>query len=199
MAQAPEAVLGQPVPTISTETYHQILDLIFAPKDKPKGITAFSLNVRIAPAFRPESQMNLTLLQDRTTRAEYIVADQNVYYASNKLLQATGEGRGEDLAQRTAVKRYKLNVSTVLLMQWQHGFLESFGPTSLILEREVKSSRLGQPQTIVLDGDSYEVWYGQFPTDIHMSFGQSATPTPLETWAGGVYSAVRKLALQSTQ
>jgi hypothetical protein len=143
--------------------------------------------------------MNLTLMEDGTTRAEYIIADKNVYYASNKLLQATREGRGEDIAKRTPAKRYKLSVSPAQLMKWRQGFMESLRLTSLILERDVNNSRLGQPQHITLDGDSYEVWYGQFPTDIHISFGQSATPTPLETWASAVHSAAEKMALPSNR
>jgi hypothetical protein len=199
VAQAPEPVLGQPIPIIGLETYHQILDFIFAPKDKPEGIITFLLNIRIAPAFRPEAQMNLTLFKDRTTRAEYIVADKNVYYASNDLLQSIGESRAEDIAKRTPVKRYELNVSQALLMKWQRGFMESLGRTAFILEGDVRTSRLGQPETITVDGDSYEVWYGQFPpaTDIHISFGESPTPTPLEKWAKAVYSTAAKMALQS--
>jgi hypothetical protein len=199
LAQAPEPVLGQSIPTISLQTYHEVLDFIFAPTDKPKGAIVFSLNIRIAPAFRPESQMNLTLLNDRTTRAEYVVADKNVYYASNKVLQATRDGRAEDIAKRTPVKRYKLSVSPTQLIKWQQGFMESLRPTSLILERDVNSSRLGQPQSITIDGDSYEVWYSQFPTDIDISFGQSATPTPLETWASAVHSTAAKMALPSNR
>jgi hypothetical protein len=199
LAQAPVPVLGQSIPTISLQTYHQILDFIFAPTDKPKGVIALSLNIRIAPAFRPESQMNLTLMEDRTTRAEYVIADKNVYYASNNLLQATGEGRAEDIAKNTQVKRYKFNVSPQQLMKWQHGFTDSLRSTSLILERDLNSSRLGQPQSITLDGDLYEVWYGQFQTDIHISFGQSGTPTPLETWTNAVYFAVAKMALPSNR
>jgi hypothetical protein len=199
VAQSPEPVLGQPIPTISLETYHQILDLIFAPKDKPQGVIAFSLNIRIAPAFRPESQMNLTLLPDQTARTEYVVTDKNVYYASNELLRSTGEGRAEALAQKMPVKRHPLNLSPALLMKWQSQLIGSLNASFLVLQQDLQKTLLREPASLFLDGDSYEVWYGQGQTNLHVCFPQAAMPTPLEKWAKAVYSTAAKMALQSNQ
>jgi hypothetical protein len=195
----PKPVLGQPIPEISLETYHHIMDIIFAPKDKPQGAIAFSLNVRIAPAFRPESQVNLTLLQDRTTRAEYVVAEKNVYYGINELLRTTGESRAEALAQKTPVKRHALNSPPALLMKWQQELAERLSPNFLVLQPDLQKMLLRQPATVVVDGDSYEVWYRQGLTDLHINFPQAATPTPLETWAKAVHSGAAKMALRSNQ
>jgi len=195
----PKPALGRPIPEISLETYHHILDIIFAPKDKLQGAIAFSLNVRIAPAFQPESQVNLTLLQDRTTWAEYVVAEKNVYYGISELLRTTGESRAEALAQKTPVKRHALNSPPDLLMKWQQELAERLSPDFLVLQPDSQKMLLRQPVTVVLDGDSYEVWYRQGLTDLYISFPQAATPTPLETWAKAVHSGAAKMALQSNQ
>ena len=134
----PKPALGRPIPEISLETYHHILDIIFAPKDKLQGAIAFSLNVRIAPAFQPESQVNLTLLQDRTTRAEYVAAEKNVYYDSNELLRTTGESRAEALAQKTPVRRHALNSPPALLMKWQQELAERLSPNFLALQPDCR-------------------------------------------------------------
>jgi hypothetical protein len=198
-AQSPEPVLGQPIPTISLETYHQILDLIFAPKDKPRSAVAFTLSVRVDPAFRAESQINLTLLPDQTARGEYVVTDKNVYYASNKLLQSTREGRVEALAEKTSVKRHALNLPPDLLMKWQTQLIEGLSANFLALQPDLQKVLLRQPATLVLDGDSYEVWYAQGQTAIHVSFSQAAMPTPLEIWAEAVHSVAQKAALPTNQ
>jgi hypothetical protein len=175
------------------------LDLIFSPQQKPDGLALFTLSLRIVLAFLPESQVNVALLQNRTAKAEFIVSEKNVYHAANKLLQTTGEGQVEALAKKNTVKRYALNVSPTLLMNWQRGLMGSLGLYLLALQSDFKTSYSGQPTTLVLDGDSYEVWYGQGPRDFDLRLPQSATPSPLEIWAKEVHSAAEKMALQSNQ
>jgi hypothetical protein len=182
---------AQAQPQISLETYHQILDLIFTPAEEPIGSTGFALTVRLAPSFEPESQVNMTLLQDGTTRAEFIVAAQNVYCRCNDLLKAGVGNHADTLAKKNVVKRYPFNVSQTLLADWRLGFIQGLNPSVQILD---------SPQaTVTLDADQYEVSYSRGLTDLRISFWDSGTPSALWKWAKAVHEAAQKTALQSSQ
>jgi hypothetical protein len=84
-------------------------------------------------------------------------------------------------------------------MKWRQELAERLSPNFLALQPDLQKMLLRLPVTQVLDGDSYEVSYRQGITDLHISFPQAATPTPLETWAKAVHSGAAKMALQSNQ
>ncbi len=139
--QEPAPVSGKVIPQVSLDTYPRILDLVFAPAKRAgsQGLVVFSLALRVAPAFRPESQVTMTLFLDRTTKVEFVRADQNIFYASNALLAATGESSADLLAKQVAVKRYALNVPSSRLLEWQQGLFKSVGP---LLSRSLRRVRL---------------------------------------------------------
>jgi hypothetical protein len=74
------------------------------------------LTVRLAPAFQPELQVNMALLADGTTRAELVVAGQNVFNHSNA-------------SPDTAVK-------------WQRGLVQGLIATIPTLQEETKTVTL---------------------------------------------------------
>ncbi|MGP0076429.1 MAG: hypothetical protein ACLPWF_31325 [Bryobacteraceae bacterium] len=164
------------------------MDLIFTPKSIGIGSTGFVLTVRLVPAFKPESQVNLVLLQDGTMNAEFAITGHNVWYHSSDLLN-TGVGNHPDtLAKKTVVKRYPVNVSMTLLAEWQRGFIEGLNPTFRTLD--------SLPLTVTLDGDRYEVSYERGQTNLRIIM-DPGTPSPLLNWAKTVHGAVEKMALQS--
>jgi hypothetical protein len=160
----PAPVLGKIVPAISLDTYHHIMDLVFAPAEKTgtPGVVVFSLALRVEPAFRPESQVTMMLFLDRTTRVEFAVTDQNIYYACNALFGTTGESSAESLAKKVVAKRYALNVPPSRLLEWQQGLFKSLGPTLVPLQKESDDKYQRRPGMLMLDGNTHDVRYTVF-------------------------------------
>ena len=179
---------AQPLRSIDLDTYHHLLDTLFAVQHRPPPPAIFEISIRVVPSFGPESQVNLMLLSDQTTVAEVVVADENVHYHSEKILSATGDAGIETLAKRNTVKRYSVNVSPTLLLEWQRGLLKSLHETIGALANPHVSNK------VTLDGEAYELLYRQYPTDIHVAIDNPGTDSALFTWAKAVNSAVAKQA-----
>jgi hypothetical protein len=200
MAQTPHPlpVGAKTVPEVGLDTYHQILDLVF-PYSRKGGpqepLVVFSLTLRIIPAFGPESQARMTLFQDRTTKVEFAVADQNIYHSSNELLRTTGEGRPDALASKINIKRYVLNLPPARLLAWQQSLFKSVGPTLLAWQDKLTDTYQRRPVNFLFDGDTYDLWYEQGLANVHVSIPEDEPASPLVTWAKAVHSEIAKLAV----
>lgn len=201
VAQVPaqSASHGQLLPTISTETYNRILRLIFEPQQSTKDRIIFSLIVRTMPAFRPESQVCMYLLQDRSAKVEFAAAERNVYYSSNEALRSTGEGEAAVLARKIAVKRHTIKVDAARVLEWQRGLFTALGPTFKSLQAEPTDIYERHPIALVLDGDTHDVWYTQGSEEIHFQIPEAAPRSALDNWAEAVQEAVSKMAENSAE
>lgn len=185
---------AQPVfPTIDHETYHLLLNTLFGSQERPDKRAIFEISIRVVPAFTPESQVNLLLLSHRTTMGEFVVADKRVASHSSEILRATGEASVETLAKKNKVRRYAVNVSPTLLMEWQRGLLESLSQTVGALDDP------NAADIVTLDGVEYEVLYTLGQTAIQATVTDQRPDSALFTWAKSVYSAVAKQAPGAAQ
>jgi hypothetical protein len=197
MAQEQSAPRGAVVPSITMDTYRRILDLIFAPDQSAKGRIIFSLTLRTTPAFRPESQVRMYLFRDRSAKTEFVVAEKNVYYSSNQLLLSTGEGGADVLAKKTAVKRYTLSFTPTRILEWRRSLFRALDPTLQSLDAELTEQYDRRPVTLLLDGDTHDVWYTQGSAEIHIRIPEAATRSAFDKWAEAVQGAVSKMAQDS--
>jgi hypothetical protein len=199
LAQVPaqSAAPGQLLPTISIETYNRILGLIFEPQQSTQDRIIFSLIVRTVPAFRPESQVSMYLLQDRSAKVEFAVAERNVYYSSNEAFRSTGEGEAGVLARKIVVKRHTIKVHPDRVLEWQRGLFTALGPTLKSLQAEPTDIYERHPIALVLDGDTRDLWYTQGSKDIHFRIPEAASRSAFDNWAAAVREAVSKMAENS--
>jgi hypothetical protein len=180
------------------ETYDRILDLIFASEQSTKGRIIFSLTLRTTPAFRPESQVTMSLFQDRKARLEFAVAKQNVYHSSNEAFRIAGRSDPDILAQKTVVSRYTVDLPPARILEWQHGLFMALDPTFKSLQAELTDTIERRPVALLLDGDTHEVWYTQGSEAIHVKIPESATRSPFDKWAEAVQEAVSKMVQPSS-
>lgn len=209
LAQLSELPVGTRVIGLRPEIYQQVLDLLFTPKEETPKLVAFTIRLRVSPFSRPDSQVNVTFLKDRTVKAEYVATDRSVASANTEFVPPTPEGLidetrdyvegdAESVAKRTPVKRYALNASPALALKWQQDLLRSLSPAFLALQPDLRRWLLGKHIMVSMTA-VYDVWYSQFPMDFHVSFSPSPKATALGRWAEALHSEAANMALQPSR
>jgi len=198
LAQAGQSQPDLPrvVPTIDHEEYDQVLDRLFPVVSTRGPDIVFTLSLRITPAFDPESQIDIVLRRGQKSTVQYSRVGQNIFSTCNKLLETTGEHQPRALAEKFRVNRKVLNVSPDQILRWQRELFAAVTSSLLPLPRMATEFLASGAAVVALDGDSFELWYAQFPTEFNIRFSESdlAKGASLIKWARSLHNDIVKLA-----
>jgi hypothetical protein len=93
--------------SLDQEVYDRVLDLIFPAPSQIRKPVIFTMSVRFIPAFDPESQILVTLVQGKPPSVIYAVADRNVFFSAkpvDKPVMSSDEAAITGIARNINVK-----------------------------------------------------------------------------------------------
>jgi hypothetical protein len=186
----PRARKGSILTDVSPEEYNRVLGLVFRSALPSGKDSVFSIIVRFRPSSAPESQIVIRQGRGLTGDVEYLTAEQNINATINEALQVTPEARPEVLARKVRVQRHSLNLSAARLFEIQSELFDSLKETMTALRSAGRTTHENGDVMVMLDGESYELWYEQGMTRLSGFFSASeadlsATPNgrTIGAWA----------------
>lgn len=176
------------VPTVSSETYRRVVDLVFqrASGNFSDQHKEFALILRFKPAFDVESQINISKYNDgRFGVVTYTLprGNQSISEQLNAILRQTGRENAEEMAKRINVRR-----QTITDTRKVRQLLRRFA--ALRFTPQLDSS-------ITLDGTGFQLWYETISNKAFYSLvggdpGHDRSDHPLVRWMNEVRQTILK-------
>jgi hypothetical protein len=163
---------GEIVQEATLETYARVLDIVFPQTSETSRELELRIVLRFRPSFSPESQITISLARGSEGNVEYISAAHNIHDTINELIRTTGENQPGSLSKQIRVDRQILSMPAAQVFEWQKGLFESLHVTSSILRKDATQLHERGIANVILDGESYELWYTQGLTKFCASFAE---------------------------
>lgn len=189
-SQRAAAVAQEPVnvPTVSSETYRRVVDLIF-PRDAGNfrdQNKEFALTLRFMPSFETAAQINITKYSDgRLEVVTYTLpkGSGSISEQLNAMLRQTGRENAEEMAKHLIVRRQTIG-DTRNMRQ----LLRRFAVLRFTAQLDT---------SITLDGTAFQLWYEAVSNESYYSLvggdpGHDRTDHALVRWMNDVRQVVLK-------
>jgi hypothetical protein len=152
------------------DAYRQSLETVL-PLDPLEQVPGrgriFSLTLRYAPAFSPESRVRLSLDIGPAGTSEYVWLDRRLEDAVVELLNKGQKATADRLIKAAGLHTKSVDIGAATLTQWHELFLRFLGTSLSASAADAREFARTGDALLVPDAEVVEFWYEQGPTQLH--------------------------------